>query len=84
MASVAVHRGGDSAGEPTLYVTLTPDASRRLEAFTAGHVGERVAIFVDGEKVLEPELRDPIANGHLEITGPSEDELREMEENLSN
>jgi len=83
VTAVEVRHGGDSGDEMSLDVSLTPDARRRLEEFTTAHVGERVAIVVDGDVVMEPEVRDPITSGHLEITGPTEGELREMGQRLS-
>lgn len=80
VTDVRVRGDGD---ERSLDVSLTPDATRRLQEFTAAHVGERVAILVDGERVMEPVVREPIADGHLEITAESEGELRAIGERLS-
>jgi preprotein translocase subunit SecD len=83
VTAVRVLHVGDSQDALSLDVSLTPDAGRRLEAFTAAHVGERVAILVDGETVMTPEVRDAIAGGHLEIGGSSAGELRDIRRRLS-
>ncbi len=82
IASVETARGGDDGNQPVLQIELTPDAGQRLEDFTTAHVGEEVAIVVDGEVVLQPRVRDPIAGGRLEISGHSEADLQEIERKL--
>jgi len=83
VAAAELARGGDEGDVPALDVTLTPEAARRIEELTAAHVGERVAIVVDGRVVMTPRVRDRIAGGRLEITGPPESELREIRQKLS-
>jgi len=42
-------------------VRLKAEAARRFEAYTAGHVGDRVAIVVDGEVLMAPVIEDKMS-----------------------
>lgn len=55
-------------GEPQIVVTFTPDAGARFEAYTAAHVGERLAIVLDGVVLMAPLIREKIAGGTIAIS----------------
>jgi preprotein translocase subunit SecD len=60
----------DSVPNTTVVdITLSPDSGKAFAAFTAAHVGDKVAIMVDGRAVMTPILRDPITGGVVEISG---------------
>jgi len=56
-------------GRPVLNVTLRPDAARRVRNYTAAHVGEGVAVVVDGQPVQVFHIRDPVTGDGVLIGG---------------
>jgi len=52
---------GDSATTFSVAVTLTADAGARMLAATRNHVGQPVAILLDGEVVTAPVVRAPVS-----------------------
>ena len=49
-----------------LNVTMTPDAAKRVQQFSAAHVGQRMAFVVNGRVINTPKILDPITgNGIL-------------------
>jgi len=55
----------DQFGSPAVRVVFTPDAGDRLRRFTAAHVGERLAIVLDGEVVSAPLIQGEVAEEAL-------------------
>jgi preprotein translocase subunit SecD len=47
-------------GTPGLNVRVGADAAERVRAYTAGHVGDRLAFLVDGHAQMVLTIRDPI------------------------
>ena len=39
---------------------MTPDAARRVQSFSATHVGQRMAFVVNGRVINTPKILDPI------------------------
>lgn len=68
--------------EPSLIITMGPMAAAELAALTIRHVGDALAFSVGGRVVIEPYIREPIAGGQLQISGPAEAELRQVAEQL--
>ena len=58
----------DSNNQPALDLELRGDAIARLEAHTAGHSGEFMAIAINGTVVAIPMILSPIPDGQLQIT----------------
>jgi preprotein translocase subunit SecD len=56
-------------GVVELRLTVTPDAGRRIADYTGGHLGQRLAIVVDGKLVQAPLIRAAIAGGKLAVSG---------------
>lgn len=64
------------AGEATIWLPLTPEASRRLEAWSAQHAGGRLGIFLRGRLVAAPEVMSRVGGGiPLRVTSKSEGDL---------
>ena len=47
-------------GQIVLNVRMTPDAAKRVQAFSASHVGQRMAFVVNGRVINTPKILDPI------------------------
>lgn len=74
LEAVAFSGGRTSlAGEATLWLPLTPEASRRLEAWSAQHTGEYLGIFLKGKLVSAPRIQTRISGGiPLRVASKSE------------
>ncbi len=56
-------------GEPLVSFTLTPDGSREFADYTTAHVGDVLAIVLDGVVVSAPRIESAITGGQGQITG---------------
>lgn len=64
------------AGEATLWLPLTPEASQRLEAWSAKHAGDYLGIFLRGRLVAAPRIENRIGGGiPLRVSSKSEGDL---------
>lgn len=60
-------------GEATIWLPLKPDASRRLEDWSARRPGERLGIFLEGRLVAAPQIKTAVGGGMpLAVAGKSE------------
>ena len=64
-----VSEPGLGGAENTLLIELTVQAGARFAELTAGHVGERAAISLNGEVIQAPHINEPILGGRVAITG---------------
>ncbi|MBI4086860.1 protein translocase subunit SecD [Candidatus Kaiserbacteria bacterium] len=60
---------GAAANEPIVQVTFNDEGAELFAKITTEHVGEQVAIFLDGEMITDPVIREPIKDGVATITG---------------
>ncbi len=51
------------AGEATLWLPLTPEASRRLADWTSRHAGEYLGIYIEGRLVAAPRIDGTLGGG---------------------
>ena len=63
----------DDAGNPAVSLELRGDAIARVAAHTAGHVGEFMAISINGDVVAVPVIQSPLLDGKIQISSGSED-----------
>ena len=76
-------RGGFGA-EPFVQVEFDEAGAALFEEITREHVGEQIAIFLDGESLSEPVVREPIAGGIATISGGfTPQEARDLVRNLN-
>jgi protein-export membrane protein SecD len=76
---------GASANEPIVQVTFNDEGAKLFEKITTEHVGEQLAIFLDGKPISEPVIREPITAGTpATISGNfTPTEARELVRNLN-
>src|SRR3989338_3494615 len=75
---------GAVSNEPIVQVTFNEEGAALFEKITTEHVGEQVAIFLDGESISEPVIREPISGGTATISGDfTPTEARELLRNLN-
>jgi hypothetical protein len=67
--------GVDQGGTPTLDLTFDAAGSAALAGTTRTHVGEYLAVALDGIAVTVPVINEEIPDGRLQITFASDDTL---------
>ncbi|MCC6698705.1 MAG: hypothetical protein IT365_23980 [Candidatus Hydrogenedentes bacterium] len=67
------------AGEPWVAIQLTPVGTQKFAEFTAQHIAQPVAIFIDGHLASAPDIRSHNRDGVVVITGRfTEAEARDL------
>ncbi len=75
---------GQVATEPVVSIGFNAEGAELFQRITTEHVGERLAIFLDGEMLSAPNINEPIAGGQAVISGGFTPEVaRELAQNLS-
>ncbi len=70
--------------EPIVQVTFNAEGADLFAKLTKEHVGEQLAIFLDGVSLSEPVIREPITGGTATISGNfTAEEARELVRNLN-
>jgi preprotein translocase subunit SecD len=64
----STRRTKDNAGRAAIGMTLTDEAGERFYAYTREHLGEPIAIFLDGQLLAAPTVQSALRNS-LTITG---------------
>lgn len=61
----------DSMGFTTPHIafTLSTAGAKEFADLTRKHVGEQLAVILDGEVISAPNIQEPILDGHGQITG---------------
>jgi protein-export membrane protein SecD len=58
-----------TTGSPLVQFTLTPDGAKQFGDYTSAHVGDYLAIVLDGVVVSSPQIQTAITGGQGSITG---------------
>ncbi|MFH0887081.1 MAG: hypothetical protein V1843_02815 [bacterium] len=61
--------GTDAAGNPTIEIELTPEATETFKEVTGTNIGKPLAIVLDGEAISAPIVQEKISSGLAQITG---------------
>jgi SecD/SecF fusion protein len=61
--------GGFSGAEFVVHLSMNDEGSREWSKITAGNVGKRIAIVMDGNVHMAGVIRDKIADGRTQIEG---------------
>mgnify|MGYP006269998481 FL=1 len=88
LESAALQFAGQGSGqlsnEPIVSVRFTGEGGDLFADITRENVGERLAIFLDGELISAPTINEPITGGEATISGGFDpDEARELAQNLN-
>jgi len=70
-AVASVKDGTDQNGNAALNIELTRPAARTFADYTAQHIGDQVAIIVDGRVASAPIIQGPITDGTVQISNES-------------
>jgi preprotein translocase subunit SecD len=65
-------------GQIVLNVSMSSESAKRVQAFTANHVGTRIAFLVNGRVINTPKIRDPITGKGFLIGPFSRDEAQKL------
>lgn len=77
-------QGAGFANEPLVMVDFNGEGRELFATLTSENVGERLAIFLDGELKSDPVIREPITGGTAVISGGfSPEEARALVRNLN-
>jgi SecD/SecF fusion protein len=57
------------SNDPVIEIEFTSVGGEKFGDLTADHVGEQLAIVLDGQLYNAPNIREPIRNGRCEISG---------------
>ncbi len=60
--------GQDQNGSPTIDLTLDAEATALFAEHTATHIGDYLAITLDGVVISAPVIQSPISNGDVQIS----------------
>ena len=76
--------GGATTNEPVVVLTFTEEGGSLFEDITRENVGESLAIFLDGEVISQPVIREAIAGGTATVSGGfTPEEARDLVRNLN-
>lgn len=77
---------GSNAGlsEPVIFLTFNSEGAELFYEITRNNVGRQLAVFLDGELITDPVIREPVAGGKAQISGSfTVQEAREIARNLN-
>ena len=77
-------QGGPVSNEPIVKIVFNDEGAQLFEDITREHVGESLAIFLDGEMISAPRINEAIIGGTAIISGGfTPDEARLLAQNLN-
>jgi protein-export membrane protein SecD len=77
-------QSGQLANEPLVNIRFNSEGADLFASITREHVGEQLAIFLDGELLSAPTINEAIVGGTAQISGGfTADEARALAENLN-
>lgn len=59
----------DQLGRPAVSIEFTAEGAKKFAALTTTFQGQRIPHILDGEVLVNPEIREPILGGKGQITG---------------
>lgn len=59
----------NAVGQPAVVFSLGPEGRRKFAAFTASHIGDYLAIVLDGKVISAPVIKTEIPTGEVSIEG---------------
>lgn len=75
---------GGLANEPIVAIHFNSEGAKLFEDITREHIGESLAIFLDGEVISSPRINEAIAGGNAIISGGFDpEEAKQLAQNLN-
>ncbi|RME30455.1 protein translocase subunit SecD [Candidatus Parcubacteria bacterium] len=83
-AQLGFSGGNAGPSEPVIFLTFNSEGAELFYEITKNNVGRQLAVFLDGELITDPIIREPIAGGKAQISGSfAVQEAREIARNLN-
>jgi len=85
-AQLQFGQGGSQglSNDPVVAITFDSEGAKLFEEITTDHIGEILAIFLDGEPISQPVIQGSISGGQAVITGTfNPEEARDLARNLN-
>ncbi len=70
-------------GQIVLNVSMSTESAKRVQTFTASHVGTRMAFLVNGRVINSPKILDPITGKGFLIGPFSRDEAQKLADSIN-
>lgn len=86
LQSARVQFGGGSSvvSEPLVAISFNKEGGDIFEQITRDHIGEQLAVFLDGDIITSPVIQSVITSGQAVITGNfTPEEARDLAQNLN-
>jgi len=84
MVSKATLQFNTTTNQPVVGLNFNSDGTALFDKLTKDHVGDYIGIFLDGQPISVPVVRDEIVNGQAEINGTfTLDEAKTLVRNLN-
>lgn len=72
------------SNEPVVAINFNPEGAKLFEDITKSHVGQNLAIFLDGQLISAPRINEAIAGGKAVISGNfTPEDARKLAQNLN-
>jgi preprotein translocase subunit SecD len=72
-------KADETTAQWMLILDLNEEDARTFGDWTANHTGERLAMVIDGEVVIAPEIQSAITGGQIQITGQyTQSQIRDL------
>jgi len=82
-ATIQLNQGGSNLG-PSIGIEFNDDGAKKFTEITKTNIGKQVGIYLDGQVISAPTVREEIANGKAEISGQfTLQEAKELVRNLN-
>ncbi|MCY6370460.1 protein translocase subunit SecD [Clostridium ganghwense] len=72
----------DQMGQPIVGLDLNPEGAKKFAEATAKFLGQQIGIYMDGESLTKPHVKDIISNGKATISGSKSLEEAKRQANI--
>lgn len=83
--SATVYTGTTEEGTPMYAVNIAfkPSLNDNMKSLTGHHIGDRLAIIMDGKVLATPKILDPIRTARISLSVATEAEARELAKKIN-
>ncbi|MGA9119001.1 MAG: hypothetical protein WB699_06510 [Bacteroidota bacterium] len=83
--SATVYTGTTEEGTPMYAVNIAfkPSLNDSMKSLTGHHIGDRLAIIMDGKVLATPKILDPIRTARISLSVATEAEARELAKKIN-
>jgi len=83
--SATVYAGTSEEGTPMYAVNIAfkPSLNDSMKSLTGHHIGDRLAVIMDGKVLATPKILDPLRTARISLSVATEAEARELAKKIS-